>query len=176
MTGWDATGGAESGRRPTTWSWRGLKKYGYDDLAEEIARRYLEMLTLVYAKTRTLWEVYSPEIDSPATNASGIHLVEPEFVGGPVWGRSRCSSRPFSGSRWTPRPKRSGGASTARAGRGIRNLTFAGGRVDLVATPTSEGYEAVMKSDRPVKIILSTERGDTTIHLEPAREIRTTIP
>ena len=64
----------------------GLKKYGYDDLAEEIARRYLEMLTLVYAKTRTLWEVYSPEIDSPATNASGIHLVEPEFVGGPVWG------------------------------------------------------------------------------------------
>lgn len=154
----------------------GLKRYGYDDLAEEIARRYLEMLTRVYAKTRTLWEVYSPEIDSPATNASGIHLVEPEFVGWTGLGPISMLIETILGIEVDAPAQTIRWRINGPGRQGIRNLTFAGGRVDLVATPTSEGYEAVMKSDRPVKIILSTERGDTTIHLEPAREIRTTIP
>ena len=53
---------------------RGLTKYGYHDLAYEIARDYLKNVVEVYEKTGTLWENYSPERVSQGD-------AKPDFVG-----------------------------------------------------------------------------------------------
>lgn len=50
-------------------------------MANELVEKYLNAISEVYGKTHTLWEVYSPDMYIPATNASGIHMVQPDFVG-----------------------------------------------------------------------------------------------
>lgn len=40
----------------------GLHKYGFDELAHEIAQNYLQNIVAVYEKTGTLYENYSPEM------------------------------------------------------------------------------------------------------------------
>jgi hypothetical protein len=40
---------------------RGLEKYGYTDLARQIAIEHLTLVGQVYQKTGTIWENYSPD-------------------------------------------------------------------------------------------------------------------
>lgn len=41
---------------------RGLEKYGYEDLAYDIAVNHLDAVTRVYRDTKTVWENYAPEL------------------------------------------------------------------------------------------------------------------
>jgi hypothetical protein len=59
---------------------RGLERYGYDDLAREIALRHLEAVAEVYRKTGTIWENYAPDAIEPGRLESG-ELVKRDFVG-----------------------------------------------------------------------------------------------
>lgn len=59
---------------------RGLERYGYDDLAREIALKHLEVVTEVYKKTGTIWENYAPDAVEPGRLETG-ELVKGDFVG-----------------------------------------------------------------------------------------------
>lgn len=54
---------------------KGLHTAGYDALAHEIARRHLDYVLMVYERTGTVWENYSPENIAPGNPA------KPDFVG-----------------------------------------------------------------------------------------------
>lgn len=67
---------------PTTYmTVKGLERRGHEALAESIARRNMEVVHELYQSTSTIWELYSPDMNVPATNETGIHLVKPNFVG-----------------------------------------------------------------------------------------------
>lgn len=59
---------------------RGLERYGYDDLAREIALKHLEAVAEVYRKTGTIWENYAPDSIEPGRLETG-ELVKGDFVG-----------------------------------------------------------------------------------------------
>lgn len=67
---------------PTTYmTVKGLQKNGYEELASTIAHRNMVAMYKVYESTGTIWELYSAEMYMPATDATGIHMVKPDFVG-----------------------------------------------------------------------------------------------
>jgi glycogen debranching enzyme len=59
---------------------KGLEAYGYNDLAEEIARRHLDAMARVYEKTGTIWENYSADSIKEGVNTNGGQVVR-DFVG-----------------------------------------------------------------------------------------------
>ena len=67
---------------PTTYmTVKGLQKNGYEELASVIARRNMTAMYKVYESTGTIWELYSPDMYMPATDATGVNMVKPDFVG-----------------------------------------------------------------------------------------------
>lgn len=58
----------------------GLEKYGYHNLAYEIAMKHLRLVAKVYDKTGTIWENYSPDSATYGLHANG-NPVEKNFVG-----------------------------------------------------------------------------------------------
>jgi hypothetical protein len=54
---------------------RGLERYGFDDLARQLAVQDLDLVATVYKKTGTIWENYSP--DSPTQG----NVAQRDFVG-----------------------------------------------------------------------------------------------
>jgi len=54
---------------------RGLEKYGYDELAKEIALNHLKNVVMVFKETGTIWENYAPQKAARGTPA------KPDFVG-----------------------------------------------------------------------------------------------
>ena len=69
-------------RAPTTYmTVKGLQKSGYEELATTIARKNMETMYKVFESTGTIWELYSPDMYMPATDATGINMVKPDFVG-----------------------------------------------------------------------------------------------
>ena len=67
---------------PTTYmTVKGLQKNAYEELASVIARKNMTTMYKVYESTGTIWELYSPEMYMPATDATGIYMVKPDFVG-----------------------------------------------------------------------------------------------
>jgi len=56
---------------------KGLEQHGYYDLASTIAGKFLYSMSEIYKATGTIWEVYSPEMYLPATDASGNICVSP---------------------------------------------------------------------------------------------------
>ena len=80
--GYDSTGGYWRGAiwAPTnTMVIRGLEKYGYDDLAREIAIKHLTLVAKVFENTGTIWENYEPENIAPG-KINGKN-VKSDFVG-----------------------------------------------------------------------------------------------
>ncbi|MBQ8365913.1 MAG: hypothetical protein IJX41_08555 [Bacteroidaceae bacterium] len=67
---------------PTTYmTVKGLQKSGYEELATTIAAKNMANMYDVYERTGTIWELYSPEMPAPATDATGVQIVKPNFVG-----------------------------------------------------------------------------------------------
>lgn len=67
---------------PTTYmTVKGLQHNGYEELASTIAAKNMEVMHKVYKSTGTIWELYSPEMPEPATDATGVQIVKPNFVG-----------------------------------------------------------------------------------------------
>jgi hypothetical protein len=61
----------------------GLRRAGQNDLAHELAARYLGVLARTWEQVEphTLWESYAPESDRPGTAAYTAKRVKPDFVG-----------------------------------------------------------------------------------------------
>lgn len=67
---------------PTTYmTVKGLQKSGYEELATTIAAKNMANMYDVFERTGTIWELYSPEMPAPATDATGVQIVKPNFVG-----------------------------------------------------------------------------------------------
>lgn len=67
---------------PTTYmTVKGLQRSGYEELASIIAAKNMVAMHKVYESTGTIWELYSPEMFMPATDATGVNMVKPDFVG-----------------------------------------------------------------------------------------------
>ena len=67
---------------PTTYmTVKGLQRNGYEELATDIAKKNMAVMYKVYETTGTIWELYSPEMPIPATDATGVQTVKPDFVG-----------------------------------------------------------------------------------------------
>lgn len=67
---------------PTTYmTVKGLQKSGYEELATTIAAKNMANMYDVFERTGTIWELYSPEMPIPATDATGVQTVKPDFVG-----------------------------------------------------------------------------------------------
>jgi hypothetical protein len=59
---------------------RGLERYGFDDLAREIALKHLDLVAEVFKRTGTIWENYAPDAAEPGRHVTG-ELVKGDFVG-----------------------------------------------------------------------------------------------
>lgn len=64
----------------TTMVVEGLEKYGYNELAGEVALNHIELVAQVYKKTGTIWESYSPDSVSFARLPDGKPVAR-DFVG-----------------------------------------------------------------------------------------------
>lgn len=76
--GYDPQGGYWRGSvwAPTdTMVIRGLEKYGYEDLAREVAINHLNLVANVFKKTGTIWENYASDAEAPGKPAKS------DFVG-----------------------------------------------------------------------------------------------
>jgi hypothetical protein len=145
---------------------QGLKKYGYRDVAVELTRRYLNALQQVYASTNTLWEAYSPEIFSPATNASGTHLAMPNFVGWTGLGPISMLIETMIGIEMDAPHKTLTWNISSKKRSGVEDLTFDGGKVTMIATPIQpEGYEVQLKSEKPVIVLLKTKNATKEVNV-----------
>lgn len=81
--GYDARGGYWKGAvwaPTTTMVIRGLERYGFDELAREVALKHLDLVAEVTKRTGTIWENYAPDAAEPGRHVTG-ELVKGDFVG-----------------------------------------------------------------------------------------------
>jgi glycogen debranching enzyme len=153
----------------------GLKKNGYDSLAVALSTRYLDALARVYDKTHTLWECYSPEIYSPATNASGVNLVEPDFVGWTGLGPISMFLATIIGVELDAPHNLIRWHISAPCRHGVEQLMFHGAPVDLLATPVPHGYQLTMRSAQRITVEVIFGTRTTTFHLVPDKTLTQTV-
>ncbi|MDF2958455.1 MAG: alpha,alpha-trehalase [Paenibacillus sp.] len=149
--GYDPKGGYWRGSvwAPTnTMVIRGLEKYGFDELAREIALNHLNNVVQIYKDTGTIWENYPPDsIDSGNADKcdfvgwSGIapilYLIEHAIglKGDAVQNELTWKLEPGQGII------------------GCNRYWFAGKTMDLLATPQEDGtYRISATSDGPVRL------------------------
>ena len=118
---------------------QGLIKNNYEDLANDLVEKYLNAISEVYKKTHTLWEVYSPDMYIPATNASGIYMVMPDFVGWTGLAPISMLIENVLGIRLNAPEKKIEWHITQKSSHGLKNIHFLGSTIDLVATRTENG-------------------------------------
>ena len=118
---------------------QGLIKNNYEDLANDLVEKYLNAISEVYKKTHTLWEVYSPDMYIPATNASGIYMVMPDFVGWTGLAPISMLIENVLGIRLNAPEKKIEWHITQKSTHGLKNIHFLGSTIDLVATRTENG-------------------------------------
>jgi hypothetical protein len=153
----------------------GLKKNGYRDVAIDLTKRYIDALLQVYHSTHVLWETYSPEIYSPATNATGIHLVEPNYVGWTGLGPISMLIETVIGIELDAPSNTIAWDITADCRNGVQNLTFNGGRVSLVATPVTGGYDVAIDSEKAIKVAITVAGKTQEVKVGAGEKITKTI-
>jgi len=129
---------------------RGLERYGYDDLAREIALKHVSAVAEVYKETGTIWENYAPDAIAPGRHVDGSPVVK-DMVGwsgiGPIlylieYGVGLKPHAPENTLVWDIR-------STRRSG--CERFRFNGHVVSAVATPAPGGRSVLIavESDGP---------------------------
>lgn len=130
----------------------GLRRYGMEDLAREIALNHVGNVAQVWAETGTFWENYAPDAVAPGRPAKR------DFVGsaalGPIallleWGVG-LRANPMRELVWTVRTP---GAV------GCERYLFAGTRVDVLAAARSsveDPLQVTVVADRPIQMVVRT--------------------
>lgn len=148
---------------------KGLEKYRYYNLANQIANNYISILSDVYFDFKpeenklafeerynddynTLWECYSPEFSEPATRWDNTFYSRQDFVGwtglGPI---AMLIENVIGLDLNVP-----GNKITWRIFRsdehGIKNLLFGSQRVELICTPGLDFFEFHIYCDNDFKL------------------------
>jgi glycogen debranching enzyme len=117
---------------------RGLKRYGFDDLARTIALKHVAAVADVFMETGTIWENYAPDAVAPGRHADGTPVVR-DMVGwsgiGPIlyfmeYAVGLVPDAPANRLTWTIRSTMPSGCDRYR---------FNGHVVSLLATPEPGG-------------------------------------
>lgn len=169
--GYDPRGGYWRGSvwAPTnTMVIRGLEKYGYHDLAREIALNHLDNVVQVYKDTGTIWENYPPDsIDSG--NADKKDFVGWSGIAPTLYLLEHAIGLKGDAVQneltWRLQP----GMGTV----GCKRYWFAGKTVDLTATEDANGtYRINVSSDAPLKLKLQIGTRETVVNINGPAEFR----
>lgn len=169
--GYDPRGGYWRGSvwAPTnTMVIRGLEKYGYHELATEIALNHLDNVVKVFQDTGTIWENYPPDsIDSGNADkkdfvgwsgiAPTLYLLEHA-----IGLKGDAVNNELT---WRLQP----GKGTV----GCKRYWFAGKTVDLIAKEEANGrYRINVSSDWPLKLKLQCGSRETKIEINGPAQFR----
>jgi hypothetical protein len=146
---------------------QGLEKYGYSDLAREIAMNHLELVAHVYEKTGTIWENYAPDHPQQGNEAKA------DFVGwsgiGPIayFLEYAIGLRPDAAHNrlvWRIEP---GGR------RGCQRFRFNGHVVSLIASPATHGSKGEtihVQSDSPFELQAYFQGASRTFQVKSGKQ------
>lgn len=138
---------------PTTYmGTKALEKYGYYDLADELAERVvrLQLRTYQSVEPHTIWECYSPSTDSPSTEHG--HRARPDFCGWSALGPISLFIENIMGFRHADALTRTVTWSLkAKNGtHGLRNFHFGDITTDIIYNAESGCIETT--SDKPYRL------------------------
>ncbi len=131
----------------------GLRRYGMDELAREIALNHVGTVAAVWSETQTFWENYAPDAVAPGKPARR------DFVGwsalGPIallleWGIGLRANAALRELVWTVR--------TPNA-VGCERYLFASTRVDVLAAARAslqDPLHVTVVADRPIQMVVRT--------------------
>ncbi len=117
----------------------GLKKYGYDKLANDIALNHLQNVYKVYQKTGTVWEFYQPDFVEVGYQPG--HNTRPDFTGWTALAPIKLFiehkigvliDAPNNSLVWN---------ITSRQNVGVRKLAFGKNTVDLICSKAANPGE-----------------------------------
>ena len=126
---------------------RGLTKYGYHDLAYEIACDYLKNVVEVFQRTGTLWENYSPERAEKGQ-------AKPDFVGWTGLAPITILFEYVFGIQADTKANKIVWRVHLTEEHGIANYAFGNATVSLLCAARKENEEPkiVVMSDNPVEV------------------------
>lgn len=137
---------------PTTYmTVKGLQKNGYEELASVIARRNMTAMYKVYESTGTIWELYSPDMYMPATDATGVNMVKPDFVGWSGLIPISMFIENIIGIRADAAENRVVWHSTSDMRHGIQELRFG----DVITSLVREGERLEVESNMEYTLMLN---------------------
>jgi hypothetical protein len=143
---------------------KGLEAYGYDALAEEIAREHLSAVAQVFEKTGTFWENYAADSIREGINTNGAPVVK-DIVGwgalAPVlyfveYGIGLKPDAPKNELTWKI-------SSNQRSG--CERFRFNGHVVDLLAEPTGGTMKISVRSDGEFELKVIREGREAGYHI-----------
>lgn len=143
-----------------------LNKNGYRNIAVELTYKYLDAISKVYDKTGTFWEVYSPDMYIPSTNASGMHMVEPDFVGWTGLAPISMLIENIIGLDLDASLNQINWYLNLEEKHGIKNLHFNGGIVDLIAKNVNDGYLVEFNSTNDLDLVIHINGNKSTFKIK----------
>ncbi len=144
---------------------KGLEKYGYYDLANQISINHLSNLSEVYFNFKpdenkiafeeryaddykTLWECYSPEFKQPATRWDNTFYSRQDFVGWTGLGPIALLIENIIGLEINVPENEIDWRVYRQDEHGIKNLLFGDQRIDLVCIPNENHFEFIVSSEK----------------------------
>lgn len=142
---------------------KGLTRQGYDELATDIAKKYLKNVVAVFNKTGTLWENYSPETEMPGAPAKD------KFVGWTGLAPISVFFEYILGITADAEQNQIIWNITHTEEHGIKNYRFGKNHtVDLICLKRATSNEEPVlkiKSNSPLKIIVKWDNNKKTINI-----------
>ena len=149
----------------TTMVIEGLNKYGYHELATEVALNHIELVAKVYEETGTIWENYAPNTLSPGLHADGRPVAR-DFVGwsgiGPIklFLEYGIGLKPDASSNtlcWNIMSEQQ---------IGCKDFRFNGNTVSLLAEKGSRSKYITVASDRSFTLKVNAGHRETAIKIK----------
>jgi hypothetical protein len=133
---------------------QGLTACGYEKQATDLSVKFLDAIWEVYKQTGELWELYSPEMYIPGTNATGVYMCKANYVGWTGLAPISMLIENIIGIRADAIQNKIVWNITQDCVHGIREFRFNKATVSLVATPQPRGYSIEVTSNKPIRLEL----------------------
>jgi len=148
---------------------KGLEKYNYYDLANQISINHLSNLSEIYFNFKpdedkiafeeryaddynTLWECYSPECKQPATRWDNTFYSRQDFVGWTGLGPIALLIENIIGLELNVTENEIDWRIYRQDEHGINNLLFGDQQIDLLCIPNENNYEFNISSGKEFKL------------------------
>jgi hypothetical protein len=145
---------------------KGLEKYGEYDLAGIIAANHIDNISAVYSNFRpdensiayeerfgddykTIWEGYSPELNSPCLSGENAFYSRQDFAGGAGIAAISMLIENIIGLEARGCRNKIKWRIRREDKHGIKNFNFRGNKIDLVCNPSPDQYKFTVKCSSP---------------------------